>query len=414
MPFQRKESGLHAAWLMASHVARAPLFGGWRRPRLSRRARIALVALALAVAAAVLFFVHRARSRHDAAAESPPSDVPRRVGDGFELSEEARARAGIEATAATRGQLMPLLHVVGTIEFDPTRVAAVGTRAPGIVTEVLHVEGDEVDRGELLAVIESPAVTEAQTDERVAMAKKRAARSNEARERILLERGLTTAREHEQAVSALEEQRALASAARERVETLGGTARSGVSELRAPVAGVVAQRTIAPGQNVGASTIAFRVGDLGRLWIQLRVFERHVGLIREGDAVDVEMVADGRHPFHGRVAHVGSVLDPTTRTTNVRLEVENDALALRPGQAVEATIHASGPARVALSVPSSAVTYVDGNPTVFVAETPTRFVVRKVELGLDGGDRIEIVSGVGEGEQVVSKSVLALKSELYR
>jgi multidrug efflux pump subunit AcrA (membrane-fusion protein) len=133
---------------------------------------------------------------------------------------------------------MPLLHVVGTIEFDPTRVAAVGTRAPGIVTEVLHVEGDEVDRGELLAVIESPAVTEAQTDERVAMAKKRAARANEARERSLLERGLTTAREHEQAVSALEEQRALASAARERVDTLGGGSRSGVSELRAPVAGV--------------------------------------------------------------------------------------------------------------------------------------------------------------------------------
>jgi membrane fusion protein, heavy metal efflux system len=399
---------------MASQVERAPLFGSSPRTHEPRRARAGLLALALAVVAAVVFLVHSARSRHDAAAPSPPSDVPQRVGDGIELSEEARARAGIEATPATRGPLMPLLHVVGTIEFDPTRVAAVGTRAPGIVTNVLHVEGDEVERGDLLAVIESPAVTEAQTDERVALAKKRAALANETRERNLLERGLTTAREHEQAVSTLEEQRALASAARERVDTLGGGSRSGVSELRAPVAGVVAQRTIAPGQNVGASTIAFRVGDLGRLWIQLRVFERHVGLIREGDAVDVEMVADGRHPFHGRVAHVGSVLDPSTRTTNVRLEVENESLSLRPGQAVEATIHASGPARVALSVPSSAVTYVDGKPTVFVAESPTRFVVRNVELGLDGGDRVEIVSGVHDGEKVVSKSVLALKSELFR
>ena len=84
------------------------------------------------------------------------------------------------------------------------------------------------------------------------------------------------------------------------------------------------------------------------------------------------------------------------------------------GQAVEATIHASGPARVALSVPQSAITFVDGAPTVFVAETQTRFVARKVETGLEGADRIEILTGVREGEAVVSRSVLALKSELFR
>lgn len=400
---------------MTPHVGRAPLVGGSTDGDSARKRRVGLIALVLAAALAVAFLVLQfVRSRDDAPQAEPASDVPRRVGNAIEISAEARARAGIETEPATRGELTPLLHVVGTIEFDPTRVAAVGTRAPGIVTKVLHVEGDEVERGELLAVVESPAVTEAQTDEKVAVAKKRAALKNEARERDLLERGLTTAREHEQAVSMLEQQRALAEAARERLETLGGAERSGISELRAPVSGVVAQRSIAPGQNVGASTIAFRVGDLGQLWIQLRVFERHVGLIREGDVVDVEMLAGGGKQLRGKVAHVGSVLDPATRTTQVRIEVHNESLALRPGQAVEATIHASGPARVALSVPSTAVTYVDGKPTVFVAETPTRFAVRTVELGLDGGDRLEIVKGVGEGEQVVSKSVLALKSELFR
>lgn len=92
----------------------------------------------------------------------------------------------------------------------------------------------------------------------------------------------------------------------------------------------------------------------------------------------------------------------------------DEAARLRPHQAVKATIHATGPAHVALSVPSSSITYVDGVPTVFVAEAATRFAPRRVELGLDGGDRIEILKGLREGEQVVSTNVLAIKSELFR
>jgi hypothetical protein len=57
---------------------------------------------------------------------------------------------------------------------------------------------------------------------------------------------------------------------------------------------------------------------------------------------------------------------------------------------------------------------LDSAPTVFVAESPTRFVARKVVLGIDGGDRVEITNGVAEGEAVVSESVLARKSEFFR
>jgi RND family efflux transporter MFP subunit len=188
----------------------------------------------------------------------------------------------------------------------------------------------------------------------------------------------------------------------------------GVSELRAPTSGVVAERSVAPGQSVGPGDVAFRVGDVDELWVLLRVFERHIGLIRREDDVEIRAIADPSRVVHGKVAHVGAVIDDLTRTADVRVEVSNEERVLRPGQAVEATIRASGPAHVALAVPSSAVTLLDGVPTVFVAETPNRFVARPVELGISGADRVEIVSGVAEGELVVSKEVLALKSELFR
>lgn len=388
----------------------APVQGGPRRRSRRRRTILAAGLGAAAVVTAVALGV----ARRPAPAPPPASDLPRHVGDALEVSPAFRDRAGIATTPAVRAPITPLVSVVGQATFDPTRVAAVGTRAPGIVTKVFFVEGDTVAKGALLAEIESPGLADAQAEKHIAEAKKHAATLNAARERGLLARNLTTAREAEQAAVALEEQTALEVAARQRVEALGGHGKVGVSELRAPVGGLIAERSIAPGQSVGPGHVAFRVGDLDELWVLLRVFERDVTLLRAGDPVEVRPVARPDQIIRGKVALVGAVIDAMTRTADVRVEVPNEGRVLRPGEGVKALIRASGPARVTLSVPASAVTTVDGAPTVFVAETPTRFAARKVELGLQGGDLVEIVAGVREGEAVVSRSVLALKSELFR
>lgn len=379
------------------------------------RLRDLAIALVLSAIAAVAAFV---AARRPAAAPSAAvrAELPKHSGNSIEFTAELRDSADIATEPAVRGPLAPLITVVGEAAFDPTLVAAVGARGSGIVREVRYVEGNVVRRGDVLAVIESPGLAEAQADERIAVAKKRAATLNAERERTLLDQGLTTAREFEQADAELAEQTALLQAAHERVAALGGAGRekTGASEVRAPVSGVVAERSIAPGQSIGPGLVAFRVGSLDRLWVLLRVYERHLEPLREGDAVEIRPLADTDRVIDGKVAHVGSVVDPETHTADVRVEVANEARLLRPGQAVKATIRASGGARTALSVPASAITSVDGVPTVFVAETPTRFAARKVELGIDAGDRVEVKSGIKEGEAVVSKNVLFLKSELFR
>ena len=385
-------------------------------PRWSRRRKglvtAAILAAVVLVCAAVVLVLSARRPVTVAPADT---ELPRKVGAAIEVTEGFRLRAGLETTAAAMAPLHPLVKVVGTATFDPTLTSAVGTRAPGVVTKVLRLEGDTVSEGELLAEIDSPELASVQADLRIALAKERAAKVNAARERGLLERGLSTAREHEEAMVALARETALAQAASERVEALGGAGGGlGISQLRAPLAGIVAERSIAPGQSVDRALIAFRVGDLSKLWVLLRVFERHLEHVRVGDDVDIRTLSDPERAIEGVVAHVGAVIDPVTRTADVRVVVDNEARRLRAGQAVQATIRASGPARVGLALPESAITHVDGAPTVFVAETPTRFVARRVELGIDAGEQVEVASGVAEGEQVVSENVLALKSELYR
>lgn len=400
---------------MSAHVEQLPSVSSpTARSSRGKRTRRFLWAGAAVLATAGAAGVVAIVTRGDDSLTAPKSDVPRRVGDAIETSAAFRDAAGIRTTPATRRTLAPLVKAIGSAEFDPRQVAAVGTRAPGIVRSVLCVEGDVVEKGALLAEIESPRLVDTQADLKVAVARKEAAARNAQRERALFDKSLTTARELEQANAELAEQQALETAALERVRALGGAVEMGTSELRSPVSGLVAVRAIAPGQNVGASHTAFRIGDMDQLWVLLRVFARHVELVRPGDSVEIHPLSDLERTIAGRVAHVGAVLDEATHTTDLRIEVDNDERVLRPGQAVQATIRASGPARDTLTVPASAVTTVDGAQAVFVAETPTRFAPRKVEVGLDGGDVVEVTKGVTEGEQVVSSAVLALKSELFR
>lgn len=389
-------------------------------PRSRGVARRAYVIGAAAAVLAVGGALYYARGRGDAAAaaaaDRPKRDVPRLEGRAIVFSPAFRDRAGVKLGAVARHNLTPEIKVVGTVTFDPEHVAAVGTRLRGIVSKVLKVEGDPVKKGDAIAEIESAELGQAQADIAVAQAHKKAAELNATREEELASKRLSTAREAEVARATLDEQKALLSAAQQRAAALGGATHGGFGTyvLRAPLDGSVVERHVAPGQSVENNVVAFRVANLDQLWVELAVFERDIGAVRQNDVVEITPLSDPNKKIPGRVAHVGEVIDLNTRSAGVRVEVDNRPRGLRPGQSVSALIRASGPAREGLSVPQSAVTYVDGKPTVFVAETDTRVLPTEVELGASDGKSQEVLGGLREGQQVVAEGVFALKSELFR
>lgn len=379
-----------------------------------KRRRWAIISgtVLLAIAGAITFL-------RDSNAPRPPTitpDVPRVDGKAIVISASFHARAGIEIEAAVSAPLNPKLRVVGTVDFDPSHVAAVGTRIRGLVRKLHKIEGDTVGKDDVLAEIESAELGEAQALAVVADAHRKAAASNEKREHDLALRNLTTAREFEVATATHQEQKALLHAARQRVAALSGASSGpfGVYMLRAPLAGTVVERHIFAGQSVEDHLIAFRVANLDHLWVDLAVFESNLDAIHKDDPVEIRRVGHEDEPFVGRVAHVGEVVDPVTRTAEVRVAVSNEKRRLRPGQSVTASIRASGPSRTMLTVPMTAITYIDGKPMVFWAETNERMVPTSVELGPNDGTLQGIASGLSEGQRVASRGVFALKSELYR
>jgi cobalt-zinc-cadmium efflux system membrane fusion protein len=332
------------------------------------------------------------------------------------FSPKFRDRAGIETVTAKRQSLTPVVRVTGDVTYDPEHVAAVGTRIEGLVRKLSHIEGDAVERGDVLAEIESAELGEAQASVAMIDAQRRAAEANAKREQDLAARKLSTLRESEVAEAALAEHQAMLGAASQKVAALGGAAGGpfGVHLLRAPLAGTVVERNVSAGQSVEGNLIAYRVANLDHLWVELSVFEKNLGAIHKGDAVVIEPISDPGQRIDGVVAHVGDAIHEATRSAPVRVKIDNSARKLRPGQAVRASIRVSAAVSDALVVPVSALAFVDGKPVVFVETDPDRVVVAPVELGASDGVLQQVTSGLADGATVVHEGVFALKSELFR
>lgn len=382
--------------------------------RWSRRHRVA-AGLGLAVLLAAPVVGVMIGDEESAPAATAPI-VPHMEEGAIVVPAAFRERAKIVTAPVTKTPLTPVVRVVGAVTFDPSHEAAVGTRLRGFVRKLHKLEGDPVQAGDVLAEIESADLGEAQAKVAELRAQGMAAQRNAARERDLSQKRLTTAREVEVAEAELGAQKALLGAAQQRVKALGGSASGpfGVFLLRAPIAGTVVERRVSAGQSVEEHLVAFRVVDLDHLWVELSVFEQRLRDVAKGDRVSIRALSGPDEEIEGKVAYVGDKIDLDTRSAAVRVEIDNRARKLRPGQSVTASIRSSAPAAEVLTVPAEAVTFVDGRPTVFVAVSPERVAPRPVELGPADATRQAITKGLTEGELVVTQGVFALKSELFR
>ncbi len=369
-----------------------------------------------AVAAAVAVLVVSKSSKRQREPEPAAHSAPYVDGKWIRYSPAFAQHAGLVFAAPQARSLSPVLHVTGTVEFDPARVAAIGARIAGRVREVRVVEGDAVKPGQVLAEIESAELGEAQATLISARAHFEAASANARRELELAAAKISSHREAELATATAAAARADLDAAEQRIRAMGASAHAepGSLLLTSPIAGKVVERRVTRGQFVEPTLTAFRVADLHRVWLQLAVFERDLGAVHAGDRVDLVAPGQATPLVQGAVAYVGEVIDLATKTAQVRVVVEQRETPLRPGQSVSAAIHTSAPLAQKLVLPRDAVTSVDGRPTVFVAGGALAVEPRAVQLGSQDATHVEIEAGLRADEQVAVSGVFALKSEIFR
>ncbi|HEY8376883.1 MAG TPA: efflux RND transporter periplasmic adaptor subunit [Nannocystis sp.] len=353
----------------------------------------------------------------DAAAVKAP-ELPYFEDGVIKLPPVFAEKAQLQTDVVEMTEVSPVIHVTGVLEFDELRIAEVGSRISGRVKEVKVIEGTKVEVGDVLATLESAELGKAQADIFAVVAKAEAAERDKERKRRLLQEGIASQRAADLAAAELSITSAELRAAKQRVQALGGSTSGkgalGVMSLTAPISGDVVRVRVFRGQAVEPSYTAFTIADRSSLWVRLSVFEGEVVNIRVGDSVEIASQVTPDEVLTGTVTFVSTVLDPVTRSAEVRVVVPNEAGKLRVGQAVNAKIRPSAARKMALAIPRKAMVQVDGKPTVFVEVGERAVMPRTIEIGAQSPDLVEVEKGLEPGERIVTEGVFALKSELFR
>ena len=154
----------------------------------------------------------------------------------------------------------------------------------------------------------------------------------------------------------------------------------------------------------------YMLADLKQVWVFADIYENEIPWVKEGDKVEMTLTSVPGRTFLGEVSYIYPYSEAKTRTTKVRLVFDNADLLLRPDMFSEISI-LSDTRDNSVVVPSESIVRSGGKPQVFVVREPGKFEPRTVTLGVESDGRIEVISGVSEGEEVVTSAQFLVDSE---
>ncbi len=383
--------------------------------------------IAIAVLVLVIIVVALTRGRGGPGAEAAAAGAGK---EGERAKETVDSVVTLDSTALRLAEIRvgPVVGVGaaglvanGTITYDANHVSVVAPRAEGRVTELRADLGQAVNAGAVLAMIDSREVAQTRGEVERARAAVELTQNNYEREKRLYEQNISSQKEVLEAQGAYRTALAEHNGAVAQMSGLGaGTGQGGVYGLTSSLSGIVVDRNAMPGQVVGPSTNLFTVADLRHVWITVDVYESDVARVRQGVPAVVSPRALPGETFRGKVTYAGGVIDTTSRTLKVRVEVDNTALRLRPGMFAQVQIQTSGSVSrlgTGAVVPQVSVQDLNGKTVVFVPTggTPGRFVARQIVVGSRAGSGlVTITAGLRAGDTIVTKGAFQLKAELMK
>jgi len=331
--------------------------------------------------------------------------------------------AKIATVPAARGVLTRDVVAPAVVSVDPDRIGRVAAKVAGVVAELRKKLGDPVEKGEVIAIIESREVADAKSDYLAAKVGLDLQSALFQREKGLFDKKISAEQSFLKARGAYEEAKLRVDLARQKLAALDlseseiaalpgqpvGELRR--KEIRAPSSGKVIERRADLGQPVGGegqTKELFVIADLSTVFADIAVAIADLPAVREGQSV--RLSHDGEDEAEGRIVFIGPMLDHETHSGRAVASFANADFGLRPGTAMTARVTLEEKP-VRLRAPRTAVLAFEGETVVFV-RAPEGFVKRKVETGASDAESIEIVSGLEEGEQVAATNAFILKAEL--
>lgn len=320
----------------------------------------------------------------------------------IKISTEKIQKLGVRTEAATLRNLDKIVRAAGRIEPDERRTYAISPKFEGYV-ERLHVNatGQPVGKGQPLFEVYSPELVSAQREYAIAAqgveSLKGAEGSSQEGMRQLADSSLARLRNWD--------------ISEEQVKSLAksGEARRTLT-FRSPVNGIVTEKKAVQGMRFMPGEALYQVTDLSSVWTIADVFEQDISWVKQGAKAKVKINAYPDKTFEGIISYVYPTLKSETRTIPVRIDLPNPNNLLKPGMFAQLELPTAAKGAV-VTVPNSAVIDSGTRQIVLVQAGEGRFEPRDVKLGARSEDRVEVIEGVRDGEQVVVAANFLIDAE---
>lgn len=312
------------------------------------------------------------------------------------------------------------LQVAARIDTDASRIARIGSPVAGRIIKLLVLEGQYVRRGESLATLHSTDLSDTQFSFIKANSQENLARQATERAEQLVKADVMGRAELERRRAELLQASTEAQAFRTQLGVLG-MSDAAIRKLEttrklnadypiiSTISGTVLERKVTIGQIVQPAEIAFMVADLSNVWVIADVPEQSAGKLHKGMEVIVKIPALPEQEIHGKLSYVSPIVDPGTRTVQVRMDLPNPKGIYKPAMLAGLTFVDASERKN--TIPSTAVVREENKDYVFVQIGPAKFMLREVSLGLEDGDRRVLESGVSPGEKIVLDGAFHLNNQ---
>lgn len=296
---------------------------------------------------------------------------------------------GVRTALVERGKLWRLINTVGYVAFDERKLSHLHLRTEGWIEKLnIKSDGERVKKGDVLLELYSRELVNAQEEYVQALRG-----SNDYLER----------------------------ASRERLEALGMSSaqikqvkrnKRAYQKVRilASQDGVIDSLNVREGMYVKPDTELLTLADLSSIWLLVDIFERQADWVAAGQPAEVSLGYLPGRLWEGEVEFVYPTIDPMTRTLQARLRFDNLDEALKPDMYADVRIYA-GPKDAVLSIPREALIKTGDSARVIVALGEGKFRAQEVNAGIESGDFVEVISGLEEGERVVTSGQFLIDSE---
>jgi cobalt-zinc-cadmium efflux system membrane fusion protein len=341
-------------------------------------------------------------------------------------SPKVAARAGIETAPAAEADSARVLAAPGEVVYDETRLARIRSPVGGVIREVLLKDGDPVEAGGAILVLDSAELGERKADYLAAAPLVGFWARTLERNRLLGEQQAVPVRAVQEAEAELRRAEADRMRAEQRLRSLGlGDGElAGLSveppalrnriTLKAPLAGTVLRRKASAGETVEAGVELCTVADLTQVWVRLDVHEKDLRSLGAGKRIVFRVPGLEPAEFPGKVVWIDSEVDARARTVHVRAEVENKEGLLRAHMFGTGFVELEE-ARTSLRVPREAVQWEGSSFVVFVKTGAAEFDPRRVlTSGFDGHSVALAWGDLKPGDQVVTTGSFLLKTEIQK